>query len=148
MTVLIGLEHYLKASITFRLLLLAILADTVFGCVRAIRKRALNSAVGIDGAIRKVSMILAAVFMGCLDLLVDLNFLALIPADVRDVLGLTQAGAMTILCLLFVAYEAISILKNMVLCGLPVRGVLKVVYEFLSKNTTELPDMDELESEE
>lgn len=46
--------------------------------------------------------------------------------------------------MLYIAYEIVSILKNMVLCGLPVRNVWLYVKTFLSKYTSELPDDDEL----
>ena len=46
--------------------------------------------------------------------------------------------------ILFLTYEVVSILKNMVLCGLPVKKVWLYVKMFLSKYTDELPDDDEL----
>ena len=148
MTILLTLGEYLRSAITFKLLILAVGADTTFGCIRAVRCRSLNSSVGIDGAIRKVSMLLSAVFMALLDLVVDIDLTSFVPDDVRTALELNRAGALTVICLLFVAYEAVSVLKNMVLCGLPVRGVLKTVYDFMLKNTDELPDMDGIEGNE
>jgi len=38
----------------FRVLLVVIVLDTIFGILRAIRERKINSCIGIDGMIRKV----------------------------------------------------------------------------------------------
>ena len=44
-------------------------------------------------------------------------------------------------CLLFILYEAVSILKNMTLCGLPVPvRIKKWVQKFLEDMTEELPE--------
>lgn len=42
---------------------------------------------------------------------------------------------------------AVSIFKNMALCGLPVKKVWEKVREFLAKYTDELPDTDELDGD-
>lgn len=144
--------NYIRSSTTFKGVLLAILCDIIFGCFRAARQRSWNSCVGIDGAIRKISMMVAAVFAGAIDLLVDIDLLAFLPITLQrwlsDMLQIENAGIMSILCLLFIAYEIISILKNMVLCGLPVRSILKIAYDFLHTYTNELPDIDGLNKPE
>ena len=48
---------------------------------------------------------------------------------------------------LYIAYEVVSIFKNMALCGLPVKKVWEKVREFLAKYTDELPDTDELDGD-
>ena len=42
--------------------------------------------------------------------------------------------------LLYIAYEVVSILKNMTLCGLPVKRLWQVIRDGLKKYTSELPD--------
>ena len=44
--------------------------------------------------------------------------------------------------ILFIAYEVVSILKNMTLSGLPVKKLWSMVKNFLGKYTEELPDDD------
>ncbi|MDF2886686.1 MAG: toxin secretion/phage lysis holin, partial [Lacrimispora sp.] len=39
-----------------KLVILAVVMDTCFGCIRAIKEHKFNSCFGIDGAIRKISM--------------------------------------------------------------------------------------------
>lgn len=55
---------------------------------------------------------------------------------------------MEFFAILFVAYEIISILKNMYLCGLPVKKIWQTVKAFLQKYTDELPTDEEAEEPE
>lgn len=41
------------------LVILAIVFDTVFGVLRAVKEKKFNSCAGIDGAIRKVAMLIS-----------------------------------------------------------------------------------------
>ncbi len=127
---------------------LAIVFDTIFGVIRAIKEHCFNSCVGIDGAIRKVSMIISLVFLVLVSSLFPLNLIGFIPEDIRTIMGVDEITLAEFFSLLYIAYEIISILKNMTLCGLPVKGVWIAVKGFLSKYTTELPDGEELGPEE
>ena len=51
------------------LVVLAIVFDTIFGVLRAVREKKFNSCAGIDGAIRKVGMLISLVFMLAVDML-------------------------------------------------------------------------------
>ena len=126
------------------LVVLAVVADICFGIIRAIRERKFNSNFGIDGALRKVAMLLSLVVLVIVDAVIQFNFIGFVPMDVRTALGLETIGVAEFFSLLYLAYEIVSILKNMVLCGLPVKGVWNAVRKFLGKYTTELPDEDEL----
>ena len=63
------------------------------------------------------------------------------------VLVLDTVGVAEFFALLYIAYEVVSIFKNMALCGLPVKKVWEKVREFLAKYTDELPDTDELDGD-
>lgn len=119
---------------------LAIVFDTIFGVIRAIKEHCFNSCVGIDGAIRKVSMVISLVFLVLVDSVTNLNLIGFIPEEIRTNMNVDTVGLAEFFSLLYIAYEIISILKNMTLCGLPVKGVWIAVKGFLSKYTTELPD--------
>lgn len=121
---------------------LAIVFDTIFGVIRAVKDRQFNSCVGIDGAIRKISMIISLIFLVLADALVNVNLVGFIPQELRAGIGMEQIGLSEFFCLLYIAYEIISILKNMALCGLPVKGIWIAVRSLLSKYTTELPDSE------
>lgn len=123
-----------------QLVALAIVFDTIFGVIRAIKEHDFNSCVGIDGAIRKISMIISMVLLILADAVIKINLIGFVPEGIREELGVTNVGMAEFFSLLYIAYEVISILKNMTLCGLPVKGIWVKVKGFLNKYTTELPD--------
>lgn len=129
------------------LVVLAIVFDTIFGVLRAIREKRFNSCAGIDGAIRKVGMLISLVFMLAIDQLIKANLIGFIPETVRTQLGLDTVGVAEFFALLYIAYEVVSILKNMALCGLPVKKIWEKIREFLSNYTEELPDTEELDGD-
>lgn len=130
-----------------QLVILAIVFDTIFGVLRAAKERKFNSCAGINGAIRKVAMLISLVFMLAIDVLIKVNLIGFIPETVRTYLGLSSVGVAEFFSLLYIAYEITSIFKNMALCGLPVKKVWEKVRAFLTKYTDELPDADELEGD-
>ena len=132
-------------STIIKLVILAIVFDTIFGVLRAIKEKKFNSCAGIDGAIRKVGMLISLVFMLAFDMLIKVNLIGFIPEAARNQLGLTSVGVAEYFALLYMAYEVVSIFKNMALCGLPVKKVWAAVRAFLVKYTDELPDTDELD---
>ena len=125
----------------FIILLFAVLMDTVLGVLRAIKEHKFNSCVGIDGAIRKVAMLLSVVFLIFIDSMVKIDFLFMIPEEYLSVIGINHLGICELFCLLFILYEVVSILKNMTLCGLPVPSKVKMyIQRFLDDMTEELPE--------
>ena len=130
-----------------QIVVLAIVCDTIFGVLRAVKERKFNSCAGIDGAIRKVGMLISLVFMLAIDVLVKINLISFIPEKARTFLGLETVGVAEFFSLLYIAYEVVSILKNMTLCGLPLKGIWKRVRAFLLKYTEELPDTDGLDGD-
>lgn len=117
-------------------------ADTVFGCFRAIKQRKFNSSFGIDGAIRKITMLLSLVFLVLLDTAVHINLMSLVPADVLNVINLETVGTTEFFGLLYISYESVSILKNLTICGLPTHTIEEKLRTFLGKYTDELPDTE------
>lgn len=135
-------------STVIKLVILAIVFDTIFGVLRAVKEKKFNSCAGIDGAIRKVGMLISLVFMLAIDMLIKVNLIGFIPEAARSQLGLTSVGVADFFALLYMAYEVVSIFKNMALCGLPVKKVWAAVRAFLVKYTDELPDTDELDGKQ
>lgn len=133
-------------NIVFELVLIAVVMDTLFGAGRGIRYRKFNSSVGIDGAIRKISMLLSLVFLFIIDRITHLNLIGFIPDEIRAYFpnSMNTIGLLEFFGLLYLCYETVSILKNMTLCGLPVNMIWEKVRDFLEKYTEELPDTDEL----
>lgn len=137
-----------KGNSIFELVAICVVVDTLFGCLRAIKHHKFNSSFGIDGAIRKAGMLFAAIFMFLVDEIININLIGFIPDQVLAFMPLEHIGVAEFFCILFIAYEVVSILKNMALCGLPVKNVWKYVRAFLGKYTDELPDADELDETE
>lgn len=109
-------------------LAIVICTDMVFGSLRAAKERKWNSAVGIDGGIRKIGMVSAVLLLTALDMVLNVNLIGWAPDDVVQALssvGIVKLGITELFSLLFVLYEATSILKNMLLCGLPIPAKLR-----------------------
>lgn len=128
------------SSAIIKLVILAVVMDTCFGCIRAIKEHKFNSCFGIDGAIRKVSMVASLAFLLILDQIVHLNLIGFIPETIRTFLPVNSIGVAEFFGLLYIAYELVSILKNMTLCGLPVKHIWETIKKFLLQYTDELPD--------
>ena len=120
----------------------SVMVDVVFGTLRAVKERKFNSTIGIDGLIRKGGMIITLVLMLPVDLALHLNLIAFIPEAARTWLGIQSVGITDFFAIMFACYEVVSILKNMTLCGLPVKAIWVKVHDFLDDYTTELPGAD------
>ena len=73
-----------------------------------------------------------------LDMLLSINFVALVPEEILGALGIQKVGLCEFFSILFSLYEAISIMKNMALCELPVAKKLqKKAQKFLDEMTDE-----------
>lgn len=137
------LQNKIIAGVIF-----VVIFDTVFGMIRAFKEHKFNSCFGIDGAIRKVSMIISIVFLCIADRLAKINLIAFVPDEVMSIFGISSVGTAEFFGLFFIAYEIVSVLKNMVLCDLPVKFIWENVTKFLKKYTDELPDEDEIKNKE
>ena len=120
---LVRFVYALMGNVFIQLLLIAICADMVFGSLRAAKYHCWNSAVGIDGAIRKAGMLACVLLFTAIDMMMHVDVLGWLPAETRNVMdscGVVKMGVTELFALLFILYEATSVLKNMLLCGLPV----------------------------
>ena len=135
------LAVFIESHIFFVILLYAVILDTVLGVLRAVKEHKFNSSAGIDGAIRKVAMMFSVILLMLVDSLVEMNFLFMVPEEYLQYLGINKLGICELFCLLFIMYEAVSILKNMSLCGLPVPAKIQhFIQKFLDNMTEELPE--------
>ena len=138
----------LVASKVIEAVVLLIVFDTIFGIIRAIKEHSFNSSVGIDGAIRKISMLVSLVGLQIADFITGFNLIGFIPKEIRAYLPLEVIGLAEFFGLIYCSYEIVSVLKNMALCGLPVKRLWEAVQKFLSKYTKELPCMNDMDEEE
>lgn len=121
----------------FRVLLVTILMDVIFGVLRAIREHKTNSAIGIDGIIRKVGMLVSIVCIAVIDYIVNINFIGFVPDTVRQTINIDKIGLASVFNFLFIIFEFLSVLKNMVKCKLPIP---KKIQTFLEKALKEYTD--------
>lgn len=142
----------LANNLIIQIVIIAVVMDTVFGIIRAVKEHMFNSCFGIDGAIRKISMIVSIVLLGCVDVLIHVNLIGFLPTGVKDWMSVNMRidmiGIAEFFGILYLVYEIVSILKNMALCGLPVKRVWLKVRTFLQKYTDELPDEEGLTEKE
>lgn len=125
-----------------RVLFVAICADMLFGSLRAARERKWNSAVGIDGGIRKIAMVACVVLLTVVDMVIHADVLAWLPQEMQQFLsqiGMIKVGMCELFAVLFVLYEATSVLKNLMLCGVPIpAGVREKAERWLNQMTEEM----------
>lgn len=135
---------FIEPHLFFRILLYAVLLDSILGVLRAIKEHKFNSCVGIDGAIRKVAMLFSVLFLMLVNTVVKIDFLFMIPDEYLSMIGITHLGICEVFCLLYILYETLSILKNMTLCGLPIPTKIKnFIQKFLDDMTDELQSVEQ-----
>lgn len=122
-----------------RLFLIFLLLDVLLGSIRAIKERNWNSTVGINGMLRKAGMVCSILCLALADTVINFNLLGFIPETVLQAMSLQRAGLCEMFGIMFILYEATSILKNMAIIDMPVSKRLnKKIQEWLKKMTTEL----------
>lgn len=128
--------NMLEQSSAFKVLFLCVFLDTIFGVLRAIKEKKVNSNVGIDGLIRKFGMMISCLFFMLIDLIMEINLLGFVPKEVLSFFKLESVGISTLFIYLFILYEGLSILKNMIKCKLPIPKALQNALEKLFKTFT------------
>lgn len=121
----------------FKILLIVIVLDCIFGILRAIKQRKLNSTIGIDGLIRKTGMILSIVFLYAIDYIMNLDFIFFIPETIKNLWQIDKIGIGGMFSILFICFEFLSIFKNMIICKLPIPKKLQNYFEKILKEFTE-----------
>lgn len=126
--------------------IIAILFDLFVGVMLAFKNKRTNSSIGIDGMIRKVSMIGCLGFLIVVDWLLRLNLIGWLPTQLLELfsnIGIKNVGASDIFGLLFIVFECLSIIKNWTLLGLPMfKSVNAWIKNFLETFTDEMPTTD------
>ena len=141
MVFLMDFKEAIFGNLFVVLVLLAIAMDTFLGELRAFKYHKWNSSVGIDGGLRKVAMLGSVFFLVLVDMLLNLNVLGWVGEEMQrnlSVIGVTNLGIAEFFCLFYIMYEATSIMKNMLLCGLPCpKGLKEKLAHWLQEMTEE-----------
>lgn len=120
-----------------KILIIVIVLDTIFGILRAIKEKSINSCIGIDGIIRKVGMLISIFFLAMIDFIIKIDLIGFIPETIKNVLNFKKVGIGDLFNLLFIIFEILSIFKNMILCKLPIPKKLQELLERAMKEFTE-----------
>lgn len=128
----------LSCNICLKIVALMVVLDSMLGGLRALKERKLNSNFGINGAIRKIAMLTCVTMLVVLDRLLHINVIAYVPEQILNTIEISKVGLAEFFSILFVLYEAVSIMKNMVLCELPVpKKFQTAIQKFLTEMTEE-----------
>lgn len=119
-----------------KILIVVITFDVIFGVLRAIKERKLNSTIGIDGIIRKVGMMLSIICSLILDNILNIDLIMFIPTEIKEYIHITSIGISDLFTILYVVFEILSILKNMIRCKLPIPKKLQLFLEKILKEFT------------
>ena len=79
-------------SKSVKILIVCIILDVIFGILRALKEKKINSCIGIDGIIRKVGMILSIAFCFVIDYISHFNLIGFLPESITESLHLGQCG--------------------------------------------------------
>lgn len=131
--------NFIMENQYMKVLVICIILDTIFGILRAIREKKINSNIGIDGIIRKVGMLISIMFFMLIDLVLEINLIGFIPEEIRTYINIKRVGVAELFNILFVIFEGLSVLKNMIKCKLPIpKRFQKFLEDVFNKFTTEL----------
>lgn len=140
------LLNYLHQHTTIIIVAVAIIFDTLLGFFLSVKDKKTYSSIGIDGMIRKASMLACIVFLVCLDFILHINIIGWLPEQILQIfkiVHMNNIGISDVFSVLFVVFELLSILKNWALMGLPMfKGVNEWIEKFLETFTEELPKKD------
>lgn len=140
------LLNYLHQHTTIIIVAVAIIFDTLLGFFLSVKDKKTYSSIGIDGMIRKASMLACIVFLVCLDYILHINIIGWLPEQILQIfkiVHMNNIGISDVFSVLFVVFELLSILKNWALIGLPMfKGVNEWIEKFLETFTEELPKKD------
>jgi len=132
-----SLFEYLYNCSELKVLIILVILDSIFGCLRAIRERKFNSNIGIDGLIRKFGMMISVIFFIVIDIIMKINLVGFIPEEIRKAINLEFFGISSMFLWLFIIYESLSVLKNMIKCKLPIPKKFQSFLEKVFKTYTQ-----------
>lgn len=125
-----------------KILIIFIILDVIFGVLRAIREKSLNSTIGIDGIIRKVGMLISIVACIILDKMLNIDLIGFIPSEAKTSMNFGKIGVSDLFTTLYCVFEILSIFKNMIRCKIPIPKKLqnfleKILNEFTNESKKE-----------
>lgn len=133
------MEEFLKMlynNQNIKALIVFIVFDVIFGVLRALKEKKINSCIGIDGIIRKVGMILTIIICIVIDKMINIDLIAFVPTEVKNYINIDKVGLAFLFNILYIVFEMLSVFKNMIKCKLPLPKKLKSLLEKILKEFT------------
>ena len=133
------MEEFLKMlynNQNIKTLIIFIVFDVIFGVLRALKEKKLNSCIGIDGIIRKVGMIITIIICIVIDKMINIDLIAFVPVEVKNYINIDKVGLAFLFNVLYIVFEMLSVFKNMIKCKLPLPKKLKSLLEKILKEFT------------
>lgn len=133
------MEEFLKMlynNQNIKTLIIFIVFDVIFGVLRALKEKKINSCIGIDGIIRKVGMILTIIICIVIDKMINIDLIAFVPVEVKNYINIDKVGLAFLFNALYIVFEMLSVFKNMIKCKLPLPKKLKSLLEKILKEFT------------
>lgn len=133
------MEEFLKMlynNQNIKALIIFIVFDIIFGVLRALKEKKINSCIGIDGIIRKVGMILTIIICIVIDKMINIDLIAFVPVEVKNYINIDKVGLAFLFNVLYIVFEMLSVFKNMIKCKLPLPKKLKSLLEKILKEFT------------
>lgn len=121
------------------LICILIVFDSTLGFFNSLKNKKISSCVGINGIFKKMSILLTFIMSYMIDSCININLIGFIPKDKLSFLGLTDIGFFEVFGTMLIAFESISVLKNISMAGIPIPKFLKEnIEKFLNSFTNEL----------
>lgn len=123
-------------NLIIKIISIMIIFDTIFGCIRAISNKTLNSSFGINGILRKAGILVACIMFFLIDSVLKINLLPFVKQDTFKYLGTSSVGITEFFGSLFVCFECLSILHNIHIMGIPLpKNVVSYMEKWLSEHS-------------
>lgn len=139
-----SLLNEISINPVIKLVYLTLTVDAIFGILRAVKNHELNSSFGINGLLRKCGIVLAVIFLFIADTITNIDLMPFLTIDILKYVNLTSIGLTEMFGGLFIAFEALSILKNMLVLEIPLpKGIKSKLENWLANNSEEMENNHE-----
>ena len=113
----------------FMLVIVCVIADMIFGMIKAIKQRSFNVSFGFEGFIRKIVILISVLFLMFIDRLIGINVISVLSKEIRDIITIDRIGLGELFCIMYSLHEMASIIRNWYVFGLPVPKWLETKVE-------------------
>lgn len=133
-----------QSSVMVQAVFLFIVGDVLLGVLRACGEKNINSSIGIDGIIRKVEIITVLMIAFFADIIFNFNLISFVPDGILEIVNIREIGLAEIFGVLFLAFESLSILKNLERSNIPIPKKIRAALEkILNEFTKEGSDNEQ-----